>query len=158
METEQKHHRSELVDFLQTRRARLTPYDVGLPAGSRRRTVGLRREEVASLANISATWYTWLEQGRKIRVSPQTLTRIAAALQLDEGERTYLFTLADQAVPKAMRGETVSVALQQMLDGMGLNPAYLTNHCWDVLDWSPAAAAGFSWSSAPVCCLAPSTR
>jgi transcriptional regulator with XRE-family HTH domain len=141
--------RAELGHFLQSRRARLAP-PPGAAAGRRRRTAGLTREEVAAAANISTTWYTWLEQGRDIRVSSPALARIADALQLDEGQRSYLFALAEQSVPKRVRGEDVPVALQQMLDGMGLNPVYLTNHCWDVLLWSPAATVGFiDFSASP---------
>lgn len=113
------------------------------PGLRRRRTPGLTREEVAGAANISTTWYTWLEQGREIRVSSPALLRIADALELDDGERSYLFTLAEQSLPHRSRGEEVPLALQHMLDGMGLNPVYLTNHCWDVLRWNPAAAKGF---------------
>jgi transcriptional regulator with XRE-family HTH domain len=136
------HRRLELGQFLQSRRARLAP-PPGAAVVRRRRTAGLTREEVAAAASISATWYTWLEQGRDIRVSPPALGRIADALKLDDGERSYLFTLAEQAVPRRWHGEDVPVALQAMLDGMGLNPVYLTNHCWDVLLWSPAATLGF---------------
>jgi transcriptional regulator with XRE-family HTH domain len=136
------HRRLELGHFLQSRRARLAPA-ADAAVVRRRRTAGLTREEVAAAASISTTWYTWLEQGRDIRVSPQALTRIADALKLDDGERSYLFRLAEQAIPRRWHGEEVPVALQQMLDGMGLNPVYLTNHCWDVLQWSPAAVAGF---------------
>src|ERR1700726_193882 len=75
--------RSELADLLRTRRARLTPADVGLPAGSRRRTAGLRREEVAQLAGVSATYYTFLEQGRDVRPSRQVLDALARALRMD---------------------------------------------------------------------------
>jgi transcriptional regulator with XRE-family HTH domain len=134
--------RLELGHFLQNRRARLEA-PPRLPGARKRRTPGLTREEVAASANISTTWYTWLEQGRHIHVSPPALLRIADALALDDGERAYLFRLAEQALPPRSRGEEVPLALQQMLDGMGLNPVYLTNHCWDVLLWNPAAAKGF---------------
>src|SRR5437870_1605778 len=89
-----------LSEFLKTHRAKLQPSAVGLPEGGRRRTPGLRREEVAQIAGISTTWYTWLEQGREITVSAQVLDRIAFALQLNEEERKYLFMLAlDQPAP-----------------------------------------------------------
>lgn len=134
--------RVELGHFLQSRRARLVPPP--LPPGVRkRRTPGLTREEIAAAANISTTWYTWLEQGRQIRVSSSALLRIADALGLDDAERSYLFTLAEHVLPPRSRGEAVPLALQQMLEGMGLNPVYLTNHCWDVLSWNAAAAHGF---------------
>src|SRR5436305_14876459 len=86
--------RRELAAFLRSRRERLTPADVGLPPGGRRRTPGLRREEVALLAGVGMTWYTWLEQGRDINASDQVLDAIARTLMLDPHERTHLFTLA----------------------------------------------------------------
>src|SRR5215467_8404131 len=87
--------RSELAAFLRSRRERVTPEDVGLPAGSRRRTAGLRREEVAQLAGVGVTWYTWLEQGRPIRASVQVLEAVARTLRLDAIERQHLFRLAE---------------------------------------------------------------
>src|SRR2546428_6925320 len=90
---------SELSGFLKSRRARISPATVGLPNGRRRRTPGLRREEVADLAGVGLTWYTWLEQGRDIRVSPEVLAAIARALQLEPAERAHLFRLAGHAPP-----------------------------------------------------------
>ena len=86
--------RKEIGDFLRKKRKQIQPTDVGLRPGSRRRTPGLRREEVALLAGISVTWYTWLEQGRDIRVSEPVLESIARVLQLDQTERAYFFSLA----------------------------------------------------------------
>src|ERR1700735_2376713 len=86
--------RHELSDFLRTRRARISPAGVGFPPANRRRTPGLRREEVAQLAGMSATWYTWLEQKRPIRVSPGVLDSLGRALRLDPAERIQLFQLA----------------------------------------------------------------
>jgi transcriptional regulator with XRE-family HTH domain len=86
--------RRELADFLRSRRERITPDQVGLPAGRRRRTPGLRREEVAQLSAVGVTWYTWLEQARDIQVSAQVLDAIARALMLDPPERAHLFVLA----------------------------------------------------------------
>src|SRR5581483_383317 len=83
-----------LGELLRSRRERLTPEDVGLPPGTRRRTLGLRREEVAQLANVSATYYTFLEQGRQVRPSEQVLDALAAALRMSPAERAYLLTLA----------------------------------------------------------------
>lgn len=134
--------RDELAAFLQTCRARLTP-EPGAQTGRRRRTAGLTREEVAAASDISTAWYTWLEQGRDIRVSPAALARVADALKLDDGERAHLFHLADAGTAYRARSEAVSVELTQMLRGMGSNAVYLTNHCWDVLAWSAAAARGF---------------
>src|SRR5579871_4555344 len=85
--------RHSLGDFLRLRRARLAPRDVGLPEGVRRRTPGLRREEVALLAGVGATWYTWLEQGREVKPSAEVLTAIADALKFDPAERRHIFAL-----------------------------------------------------------------
>lgn len=134
--------RRELKDFLHTRRARLTPADVGLPNGSRRRTPGLRREEVAIRANVSTTWYTFLEQGRDIRVSEQVLESIAQALQLAPEERTHLFMLALQQAPPDLpvQQEVVSPALQRVLNQFdAVGPAYITGSRWDVLAWNQSA-------------------
>src|SRR5215472_7722159 len=96
-------HKSErrqvLADFLRQRRARLAPADVGLPPGLRRRTPGLRREEIAQLANIGTSWYVWLEQGRDVHPSAQVLESLAQALRLTANERRHLFLLAGQALP-----------------------------------------------------------
>ena len=93
-------NRGQLADFLRSRRARLTPADVGLPGDSepgRRRTPGLRREEVAELSGVSVTWYTWLEQGRKITASPQVVDALARALRLSADEHRHLRELAGLA-------------------------------------------------------------
>src|ERR1700728_4138467 len=89
--------RTELAAFLRSRRERIQPEDVGLPPGTRRRTAGLRREELAQLAGVGVTWYTWLEQGRKINASVQVLDAIATTLRLDAVERGHLFRPADGA-------------------------------------------------------------
>ena len=93
--------RGELADLLRSRRDRLTPADMGLPAGTRRRTAGLRREEVAQLAGVSTTYYTFLEQGRDVRPSRQVVTALASALRLSSAERAHLFQLAGISVPEA---------------------------------------------------------
>jgi transcriptional regulator with XRE-family HTH domain len=93
--------RRELSAFLRNRRERISPGDVGLPPGGRRRTPGLRREEVAQLAGVGITWYTWLEQGRDIKASDQVLGAIAMTLRLDPHERAHLFTLAGSPRPVA---------------------------------------------------------
>jgi transcriptional regulator with XRE-family HTH domain len=137
--------RQELADFLRTRRARLRPSDVGLLNGTRRRTPGLRREEVALLANIGVTWYTRLEQGADINVSPGVLTCIADALQLTEHEREHLFVLAGQrpAEPSIAETERVSEVLQRVLDAVDPNPAIIRGRRYDVLAWNRAAVALF---------------
>ncbi|WKW52415.1 helix-turn-helix transcriptional regulator [Rhodomicrobium lacus] len=137
--------RRPLGEFLQSRRARLDPSDCGFPAG-RRRTPGLRREEVAQLAGVSVTWYTWLEQGREIQVSTQTLEGIARALRLDRAEREHLFLLA-QGRPPAMaewRPREVTAALQRMLDGLAYSPAYIRTKRWDIVGWNRAVALTFA--------------
>ncbi len=91
--------RAELAAFLRSRRERITPEDVGLAPGIRRRTAGLRREEVAMLAGVGVTWYTWLEQGRPIKASTQVLDAVARTLKLDQPEREHLYRLAE--VPEA---------------------------------------------------------
>ncbi|HEY0905913.1 MAG TPA: helix-turn-helix transcriptional regulator, partial [Methylophilus sp.] len=88
--------RKELGEFLQAIRQRGSPEAFGFPAGNRRRTRGLRREEVAQLAAISATWYTWIEQGRDVNVSADALERLATALKLSRSERSYLFDMTDR--------------------------------------------------------------
>jgi len=134
--------RRELADFLRSRRARLGPEDVGLPNGVRRRTPGLRREEVAQLAGVGVTWYTWLEQGRRISVSRQVLESIGRALRLDAAERTHLGTLAGldlQPAPAQLDG--VPPAVQAMLDELEPCPAYVVNSHYDVLAWNRGEAA-----------------
>ena len=100
--------RSELAAFLRSRRERITPEDVGLPGGHRRRTAGLRREEVAQLAGVGVTWYTWLEQGRPIRASVQVLETVARTLRLDPIERQHLFRLAEvpDTAPRTTAGRS----------------------------------------------------
>src|ERR1700730_8124754 len=110
--------RQELSDFLRTRRARIAPADVGLPTARRRRTPGLRREEVALLAGIGVTWYTWLEQKRPIKVSGGILDNLARVLRLDPIERKQLFRLAlwQPVVDSNSQCETVSPRFQRMID------------------------------------------
>lgn len=137
--------RKALGSFLRSRRARLRPADVGLPPGGRRRTPGLRREEVASLAGVGITWYTWLEQGRNISVSIQVLGSIAQALQLGPDETQHLLKLA--APPSDFgeaRAETgISPALQRLVDHQGVFPAFILDACWDILVWNESAAILF---------------
>src|SRR6202167_510259 len=95
MTTSNGSRRAELAAFLRSRRERITPEQVGLAPGLRRRTPGLRREEVAQLASVGVTWYTWLEQGREINVSMQVLDAVARTLRLDRAEREHLYALAE---------------------------------------------------------------
>lgn len=133
--------RSELANFLRTRRARLLPTDVGLPHTARRKTAGLRREEVAQLACVGVTWYTWLEQGRDINVSVQVLDSLARTLRLSAEEKAHLFLLAGQTPPQhpVPQQEHVSPFLHKFLEHQGSNPAYITGRRWDVLAWNRAA-------------------
>jgi transcriptional regulator with XRE-family HTH domain len=135
--------RHELGDFLRTRRARIDPAEVGLPATNRRRTAGLRREEVAHLAGMSATWYTWLEQKRPIRVSPGVLDSIARVLRLDPAERIQLFQLAlrQPVLDSAPQPEAVSPLIERMLQQNSANPAVVMGRRWDVLAWNRAMRA-----------------
>jgi len=143
MDDEQR--RAELTLFLRTRRARLSPHQVGLPAVGRRRTPGLRREEVAEVAGVGVSWYTWLEQGRAITVSASVLDSLARALQLDTAERNHLFILAREEVPATPTPITIGVnsAVQSILDSLEIYPAYVTNARWDVVAWNRAACRIF---------------
>lgn len=122
--------REELAKFLRAHRAALTPQVVSVPAGRRRKTPGLRREEVAQLADVGVTWYTWLEQGRDIRMSRQTLERIAHALRLTATDRTYLFDLVEPAHEDVHY--QVDAPIQAVLDALQ-SPAMVVNARFDVL-------------------------
>jgi transcriptional regulator with XRE-family HTH domain len=133
--------RSQLADFLRKRRASLQPGDVGLPNGGRRRTPGLRREEVASLAGVGTTWYTWLEQGRDVRASLEVLDAIAGALRLTPAERTHLILLGrgEPAPSHRPPPEKVSPTLRRVIENLGPNPAFVIGRRWDYLAWNRAA-------------------
>lgn len=129
-----------LGSYLRDRRARLDPAAFGF--GGRRRTPGLRREEVASRANISPTWYTWLEQGRGGAPSADVLDRIAKGLMLTEPEREHLYMLGLGRPPEAryQSVDGITPRLQRVLDGMVLSPAIIKTAMWDVVGWNRAAA------------------
>lgn len=133
---------SLLGAYLRDRRTRLDPAAFGL-GGGRRRTPGLRREEVAQRANISTTWYTWLEQGRGGAPSAAVLDRIAKGLMLTEREREYMFMLALGRPPEAryQPADGVSPRLQRVLDALNPSPAIIKTAIWDVVGWNRAAAA-----------------
>lgn len=143
--------RKALADFLRSRRARLSPADVGLPPGARRRTPGLRREEVAQLANIGVSWYTALEQGRDVRPSEQVLNSLAEALRLSPAERRHLFLLALPHLEPLPAGtppeETISEELKEAVHSLNPHPAYVMGRRWDLLEWNRAAEVVFSFSS-----------
>jgi transcriptional regulator with XRE-family HTH domain len=138
--------RTELAAFLRSRRERISPEDVGLPVGTRRRTVGLRREELAQLAGVGVTWYTWLEQGRPINASVQVLDAIARTLRLDATERGHLFRLADVPGTAAVPADCVECPLpaevQRILDAIPY-PANVLTERFDLLAWNPLYAALF---------------
>jgi hypothetical protein len=134
---EQVVRRQELAGFLRSRRERIAPEQVGLPPAARRRTPGLRREEVATLAGVGVTWYTWLEQGRDINASPQVLDAVARTLLLDPHEREHLFRLADTPDGSG-QGECLPPTAQLLLDKLEPFPACVRNARFDVLAWNPA--------------------
>ncbi|WP_213947343.1 helix-turn-helix transcriptional regulator [Luteibacter sp. dw_328] len=131
-----------LGSYLKDRRAKLDPAAFGMPT-TRRRTPGLRREEVALRANVSATWYTWLEQGRGGAPSTDVLNRLAAALALTAVEREHLFLLAQNRPPEVIYqpSETISPQLQRVLDSLETSPAIVKTPQWDIIGWNAAAAA-----------------
>lgn len=135
--------RKEIAMFLRTRRARLAPEEVGLPRGRRRRTPGLRREEVAALAGVSAEWYKWLEQSRDVRASEDALRRIAAALRLEPGEAHHLLTLSgyhpESDGNARDRQAAISPTIRRLLDQFEFLPAWVLGERWDVVAWNRAA-------------------
>ena len=138
-----RHH--ELAEFLRNRRARVSPEQVGLPRGTRRRTPGLRRGEVAQLSGVSLEWYTWLEQGRDIHVSGQVLESLASVLQLDANERAHLFLLALGQPPpvETFSPPTISPTLQQFLHQLGSSPACVVDPRLTVVAWNAACRVVF---------------
>ena len=135
---------SEIREFLSSRRALITPEQAGLPAyGGNRRVKGLRREEVAQRANISPTWYTWLEQGRGGAPSADVLDRIAKALLLTDLEREHLFLLGLGRQPEVRyrKDEGVTPRLQRVLDALDPCPALIRTAIWNVVAWNKGAIA-----------------
>ncbi|MBO1416980.1 helix-turn-helix transcriptional regulator, partial [Streptomyces sp. FH025] len=134
--------RHDLAAFLRSRRERIAPEQVGLPMTGRRRTPGLRREEVAQLAAVGVTWYTWLEQGRHIQVSTQVLDAVARALLLDPSERAHLFTLAGAEDPAPVKEcPSVTPSVRLVLEQLAPYPAVALNSRYDVLAHNPQYAA-----------------
>ncbi|GLZ12769.1 transcriptional regulator [Actinomadura sp. NBRC 104425] len=135
--------RTDLAAFLRSRRERISPEDVGMPPGPRRRTPGLRREEVAQLAGVGVTWYTWLEQGRPINASPQVLDAVARTLRLDPAEREHLYALAGvtrRPVP-VDPAEGLPDDVPVILDRLDPMPAAVVSERSDVIAWNSAYAA-----------------
>lgn len=143
--------RDGLAEFLRTRRERLSPADVGLPSGGRRRTPGLRREEVAALAGVGLTWYTWLEQGREIGVSSAFLDSLARVLRLDAAERRHLYLLAHARPPvePARTWCQVPPLVGRLVHDLAPHPAYVLNLRWDVLAHNAPAEAAFGFAAQP---------
>jgi transcriptional regulator with XRE-family HTH domain len=136
--------RSEFGDFLRSRREKLTPKAVGLPPGRRRRTAGLRREEVAELAGIGVDWYIRLEQGRTVSPSVTTIDALARALRLSKAEHAHLRALARDADRQAFVLENVPDAIRRLVNGLH-QPAYITGRRWDILAWNAAAEEIFAF-------------
>ncbi|WP_100487814.1 helix-turn-helix transcriptional regulator [Sporolactobacillus pectinivorans] len=136
-----------LSSFLRKKRAVISPQSAGFPIGVRRRTPGLRREEIAQLAGVSTTWYTWLEQGRDIKVSSAVLDSIASALRLTEDERTYVYNLALDVNAKLVQKKTVlteiSPSVKTILKALNYCPAVVTDRYCQIVGWNRAAAYVF---------------
>jgi transcriptional regulator with XRE-family HTH domain len=143
--------RRALAEFVRAQRERLLPAAIGLAAGRRRRTPGLRREEVAQLCGLSATWYTWIEQGRDVSVSPAALARLAGALRLGRAERAYLFELAGRRDPDPATSDSEPVpwAALRCLETIA-SPAYILDQRWEARGWNPPAERLFAgWLDRP---------
>jgi transcriptional regulator with XRE-family HTH domain len=138
---DERERREALAAFLRTRRARLQPVDVGLPVRNRRRTPGLRREEVAELASIGVSWYTLLEQGQDVHPSRPVLESLSQALRFTAAEEQHLFLLAygELSVKRLVVEEQVTPALQRVVDALNPHPAFLIGRCWNALTWNRAA-------------------
>jgi len=135
---------SKLGEFIRAHRERTLPDSVGLPGGGRRRTPGLRREELAQLCEVSPTWLTWLEQGREVQASGKMLARLAEVLHLSAAERAYLFSLADRLDPHHDDdGGSAEEALDAIVAAVGA-PAYMLDRQWDAVAWNPQAAQLFA--------------
>lgn len=132
-----------LGEFIRTHRERTTPQSVGLPSAGRRRTPGLRREELAQLCEVSPTWLTWLEQGREVAASGKLLARMAEVLHLTAAERSYLFSLAERLDPQHEEdAHDADESLQTIVDAID-GPAYMLDRQWDAVAWNEHALALF---------------
>lgn len=137
---------TKLAEFIRARREAVTPAMAGLPGGGRRRTPGLRREELAQLCDVSPTWLTWLEQGRPVSASARMLARLAQVLQLSAAERAYLFEVADKHDPSHATGEGGGLATAELAAIVAAidAPAYILDRAWNAVAWNDAAAALFT--------------
>jgi transcriptional regulator with XRE-family HTH domain len=151
VEPRSSEQRRAFGDFVRAHRERVTPEAIGLPPGTRRRTPGLRREELAQLCGLSTTWFTWIEQGRDVSVSPGALARLADALRLDRAARAYLFNLAGKRDPDADRpdDERASPALSACVNAIDA-PAYILDRYWNARVWNAKAERLFAgWLDTP---------
>jgi len=146
-----KEQRRELGDFVRSQRERLKPALLGLSAEGRRRTPGLRREEVAQLAGFSITWYTWLEQGREMSLSPAAMARLAKALRLDRAARAYLFKLAGKRDPEEDTSESDRLPASVLASVATIHaPAYILDREWTAVSWNAEAKDLFAgWLDQP---------
>jgi transcriptional regulator with XRE-family HTH domain len=139
---------NKLGEFIRSHRERIKPNEVSLPAGGRRRTPGLRREELAQLCSVSTTWLTWLEQGRPVSASGKTLGKIADVMRLTTAERAYLFQLAERLDPITEAGTKESDEDFATIVGAIKTPAYILNRQWDAIAWNrPARDLFVGWLS-----------
>jgi transcriptional regulator with XRE-family HTH domain len=138
--TDGSDHRRELAEFLRARREAIRPEQVGLPPGRGRRTPGLRREEVALLAGVSVTWYTWLEQGRRINASHDVLHAIGRALRLDDAGQDHLIALTEPGTAEVDAPTEAPSALIRLLDALMPAPAYVLGPHWEFVAWNTAQA------------------
>lgn len=147
IEMDDKNRLDALSSFLKTKRSQIKPESIGIPAGTRRRTPGLRREEVAHLAGVSTTWYTWLEQGRDIKVSTSVLDCISTALQLNHDERAYLYDLALEVkspiIDRKKDQPKLSPSLERILAELMYCPTIITDRHCHIVGWNNAAAHVF---------------
>lgn len=144
-----RHARNELGQFLRSRREAIRPETLGLPPGGRRRTPGLRRDEVAERADISVDWYIRLEQGRPVSPSRQTLDAIASALRLDAVETAHLYALTGISPAQSKGDNAVPASVRRMIDRLA-TPAYVTNRLGDVLHWNSEADDLFGFTDVSV--------
>jgi len=152
LDTDFAAHRRQLGDFVRAQRERVSPASAGLTVPTRRRTPGLRREEVAQFAGLSTTWYTWIEQGRDVSVSPPALARLANALRLGRAERTYLFELAGKRDPQPGDAEAddLPAAVLACVTAIAA-PAYVLDRLWTARAWNAPAELLFTgWLDARV--------
>lgn len=149
--------RAELRDFLIGRRAQVSPAEAGMPAGGRRRTPGLRREEVAVLAGVGVSWYQWLEQGRDITVSSQVLDSVGRVLRLSEPELAHLYSLAGLTPPplraSPIGGEGCNLALRRMIDAWLPNPGHIVDRYWNITAMNISAQLVFGYDKVGTNCM-----